>query len=65
MSDTIRATMHGMYVGSTGDRTRLRQLAAEARLSNTVTRAWQNTGRYLDRAMNSVFQAQARSLSRD
>lgn len=53
MSKT-RATMHGIWVGATGDLTRLRKLRAEAETSSTVRQAWQNTGAVIRNAAEKV-----------
>lgn len=41
---TTRAALHGMWVGMSGDMTRLRQLREEVERSNTVQAAWKSTG---------------------
>lgn len=57
MGNILRAMVHGMYVGTTADMTRMRQLREQVKSSSTVDRAWKNTGIYMTRAMSS-FQEQ-------
>jgi len=42
-----------MYVGTTGDRTRLVQLRREIRTTSTVAQSWQMVGGYLKNSMDS------------
>ena len=50
---STQAFLRGMYVGTTGDRTRLVQLRREIRTTGTVAQSWQMVGGYLKSSMDS------------
>lgn len=50
---STQAFLRGMYVGTTGDRTRIVQLRREIRTTSTVAQSWQMVGGYLKNSMDS------------
>ena len=50
---STQAFVRGMYVGTTGDRTRLVRLRREIRTTSTVAQSWQMVGGYLKNSVDS------------
>lgn len=50
---STQAFLRGMYMGTTGDRTRLVQLRREIRTTSAVVQSWQMVGGYLKNSMDS------------
>lgn len=50
---TTEALKHGLYVGTTGDTTRLKQIRHEAESSSMVAMSWKSVGWSLRRSMGT------------